>query len=164
MSEEILVSTFTAMRNKLRSIAVHLMPRQDEAEDTLQEAFCRLWSRRDTINSLQEAQALASTTIRNICIDKHRKREIDTVPIDEQHDTQPTDEYENREELLNEVEAIISKELTPIQKEIIERKEYNGESFEEIAISLGMQETAVRMQLSRARKKIRECYQKRSEQ
>ena len=66
--------------------------------------------------------------------------------------------------LLNEVEAIISKELTQIQKEIIERKEYNGESFEEIAISLGMQETAVRMQLSRARKKIRECYQKRSEQ
>lgn len=161
MSEETLVSTFTILRRRLRSIAMHLMPHSDDAEDALQEAFCRLWQRRDTINSIKDAEALAATTLRNISIDQYRKRKIETVPIDEQHDTQEDDD-ESKEELLNEIETIISQELTPLQKDILQRKEYNGESTEEIAISLGMQETAVRMQLSRARKKIRECYQKRN--
>ena len=152
MSEEILVSTFTAMRKRLRSIAAHLIPGSDDADDALQEAFCRLWTKRDTINSIQEATALASTTIRNICIDQHRKRTIETIPIDEQHDRYDESDADNNEELIEKVENIISQELTPLQKDIIERKEYNGESFEDIAKALGMQEAAVRMQLSRARK------------
>ena len=164
MSEETLVSTFTILRRRLRSIATHLMPHGDDAEDALQEAFCRLWQRRDTINSTREAEALAATTLRNICIDSHRKKKIETVPIDEQHDREEDDDSDSREELIEEVESIISQELTALQKEIIERKEYNGETTEEIAKSLGMQEAAVRMQLSRARKKIRECYQKRKQQ
>ena len=164
MSEETLVSTFTILRRRLRSIAMHLMPHGDDADDALQEAFCRLWLRRDTINSTQEAEALAATTLRNISIDRYRKRKIETVPIDEQHDREEDDEGGSREELIEEVESIMSQELTALQKEIIERKEYNGETTEEIAKSLGMQEAAVRMQLSRARKKIRECYQKRKQQ
>ena len=143
---------------------MHLMPHGDDAEDALQEAFCRLWQRRDTINSTQEAEALAATTLRNISIDRYRKRKIETVPIDEQHDREEDDEGGSREELIEEIESIMSQELTALQKEIIERKEYNGETTEEIAKSLGMQEAAVRMQLSRARKKIRECYQKRKQQ
>ena len=143
---------------------MHLMPHGDDAEDALQEAFCRLWQRRDTINSTQEAEALAATTLRNISIDRYRKRKIETVPIDEQHDREEDDEGGSREELIEEIESIMSQELTALQKEIIERKEYNGETTEEIAKSIGMQEAAVRMQLSRARKKIRECYQKRKQQ
>ena len=64
--------------------------------------------------------------------------------------------------MFNEVEAIIEKELTPLQKQILESREYKGEPLESIAERLGMQQTAVRMQLSRARKKIRECYRRRN--
>jgi RNA polymerase sigma-70 factor (ECF subfamily) len=42
-------------------------------------------------------------------------------------------------------------------------KEYEGKKYNEIAGILGMQEAAVRMQLSRARKEIRECYLKQME-
>ena len=38
------------------------------------------------------------------------------------------------------------------------RHDVNDETYGEIAESLGMEEAAVRMQLSRARKKIREVY------
>ena len=103
MSEETLVSTFTILRRRLRSIATHLMPHGDDAEDALQEAFCRLWQRRDTINSTREAEALAATTLRNICIDSHRKKKIETVPIDEQHDREEDDDSDSREELIEEV-------------------------------------------------------------
>lgn len=161
MSEEILVSTFTAMRRKLLQLATHYAADSSEADDALQDTFCRLWPQRDRIESNREAEALTVTTLRNLLIDKHRKRKIKTVSINEEHDTYDDDDN-SKEELFNEVEEIINKELTPQQKDILESKEYRGETLEAIATRLNMQPTAVRMQLSRARKKIRECYRKRS--
>ena len=62
--------------------------------------------------------------------------------------------------MLEEVKTLIESQLTPIQQEILQRRDYNGEEYASIAEDLGMQETAVRMQLSRARKTIRETYRK----
>lgn len=162
MSEEILLSTFTAMRKKLIRIALRYLPHEDEAEDALQDAFLRLWPGRDKIETTEKAEALTTTTLRNLCIDNMRKRKIDTVPIDDEHDTvhEGDDDSPDR---FREVEQIIESELTPLQNEILMAKEYRSETYEDIAARLGMQPTAVRMQLSRTRKKIRECYQKRNE-
>lgn len=161
MSEEILVSTFTAMRRKLIQLAARFSTASSDADDALQETFCRLWPRKDDIKTNKEAEALSITTLKNIIIDQHRKRKIETIRIDEEHDTLD-EESSDREELFNEVEEIIEKELTPLQKQILESREYKGEPLESIAERLGMQQTAVRMQLSRARKKIRECYRRRN--
>ena len=68
---------------------------------------------------------------------------------------------EERVEMIKDVEKIIRTELTPLQQQIIEEREYKGRDIEEIAKRLDMQPTAVRMQLSRARKKIREIYKTR---
>ena len=163
MSEEQLTRTFTAMRRKFLHIATLFLPQKEDAEDALQDAFCRLWSRRDNINSDSEAEALTTTTIRNICIDRLRKQRLDTVPIDEEHDETPDDSHEERETLLQEIDDIIKRELTPQQQKIIAAREYEGKSIEEIADTLNMQPTAVRMQLSRARKRIREIYKQREQ-
>ena len=50
--------------------------------------------------------------------------------------------------------------MTPQQKRILELKDIEGYSIEEIAEMLEANENAIRMNLSRARKKIRECYRK----
>lgn len=159
MSEKILISTFTAMRKKFLRMAMHILPSEDDAADALQEAFLRLWPRRDKIESNAEAEALTTTTLRNICIDNVRKRKIETVPINEEHDSC---EESNSElwERYHEVNKIIEKALTPQQKEVLELKDIQGHSIEEIAKRLSTTESAVRMNLSRARKKIRECYRK----
>ena len=162
MSEEQLVTTFTTLRKKFLHLASRLLPHDEEAEDALQDAFCRLWPRRDRINSSAEAEALTTTTIKNICIDRLRKKELETVPIDNERETIEDKLCElEREELINEVEEIINKALTPTQQLIIKEKEYKDKSIEEIASMLNMQPTAVRMQLSRARKRIREIYKER---
>ena len=162
MSEEQLVSTFTTLRRKFLHLASRLLPHDEEAEDALQDAFCRLWPRRDRINSSAEAEALTTTTIKNICIDRLRKKELETVPIDNERVTIEDKHCElEREELINEIEEIINKALTPTQQLIIKEKEYKDKSIEEIASMLNMQPTAVRMQLSRARKRIREIYKER---
>ena len=163
MSEEQLTRTFTLMRRKFLHIATLFLPQKEDAEDALQDAFVKLWSRRDDIKSDKEAEALTTTTVKNICIDKLRKHKLDTVPIDEEHDDAPEENDEERETLLQEVETIIDKELAPQQQKIIALREYDGKSIEEIASDLNMQPAAVRMQLSRARKKIREIYKLREQ-
>ena len=164
MNEEFLVTTFTEMRKGFLRLASRFLPNEEDASDALQDAFCRLWPKRNQIHSSQEAEALAVTTIRNLCIDQIRKEKMDVVELDADRDSKPSETIEERlakEELFLEVEEIINRQLSPIQRQILREKEYEGKSIEEIADGLQMQPTAVRMQLSRARKTIRECYQKR---
>lgn len=164
MNEEPLIMTFTRLRKGFLRLASRFLPDEEDANDALQDAFCRLWPRRNQIHSSQEAEALAVITIRNLCIDKARKEKIPLMELDAERDAPPTESVEERmerEELFQEVEALIDHHLSPIQRLILRKKEYEGQSIEEIATELEMQQAAVRMQLSRARKIIRECYRKR---
>ena len=103
------------------------------------------------------------TTVRNLGIDAYRHRQTVTLlPIDNERDsacTVPTDRRMEVDEQFRIVEEIIEKHLSATQRTILRLKEYDGESYEEIAAKLGMEQAAVRMQLSRARKTIRKCYQ-----
>lgn len=164
MNEEPLIMTFIKLRKGFLRLASRILPNEEDANDALQDAFCKLWTRRDQIHSSQEAEALAVTTIRNLCIDQVRKEKMQVVELDAERDSKPTETIEERiekEELFLEVEEMINRQLSPVQQLILRKKEYEEESIEEIAKELNMQQAAVRMQLSRARKTIRECYRKR---
>ena len=127
----------------------------EAADDALQDAFVRLWGRYQ-VRSEKEAEALLTRTVRNVTIDQLRKRK--TVPL---VGDLPEEREENREALFRRVEGMVDTELTDLQRLIIRRHEYEGVTLEKIAEELGMQPPAVRMQLSRARKTIREQYRKR---
>ena len=161
MNEEPLIVTFTKLRKGFLRLASRFLPNEEDASDALQDAFCRLWPKRGQIHSSQEAEALAVTTIRNLCIDQVRKEKVPLMELDAERDSIPTETIEDRierQELFREVEELIDRQLSPLQRLILRKKEYEEESIEEIAEALDMQQTAVRMQLSRARKIIRECY------
>ena len=161
MSDKTLTTVFTKLRKKFLNMAMTILPDEEDAADALQDAFCKLWPRRDTINDEAKAEALTGVTIRNICIDRTRKRELPTVPLNEEHDNIDSETtYKEREERYNTVKAIIDNQLTELQRRIIELKEIEGIEIEEIAKRYNMTESAVRMNLSRARNKIRECYRK----
>ena len=167
MSKETLTSTFTELRKNFLRLAMRLLPNKEDADDALQEAFFRLWRHADQIGSREEAEALTVVTVKNLCIDTLRKRNnIPTVELDENRDESvcdQTDESIEREERFRTLERIIELRLTPLQQQILRMKEYEGKKYNEIADILGMQEPAVRMQLSRARKEIRDCYLKQME-
>ena len=164
MNEEPLITTFTQLRKGFLKLASRFLPNEEDASDALQDAFCKLWLRRHQIHSSEEAKALAITTIRHLCIDQVRKEKIPLMELDVERDSNLTETIEEnieRKELFQEVEKLIEYQLSPIQRMILRKKEYEEESIDEIAKELNMQQAAVRMQLSRARKIIRECYRNR---
>ena len=67
-----------------------------------------------------------------------------------------TPDAEDKEMAYDELRRKIDSELTSTQKYILEEKEYGGRTLEDIARELKMEPAAVRMQLSRARKKLRD--------
>lgn len=160
-----LTGVFMRLRLRLRSMATRLTGSEEEAEDALQDAFVRLWGRPLPDSEAQTA-ALLTTTVKNLSIDSlRRKNSAPLLPIDEQRDADPEfadDEGSQEEELFKEVQAIIHQKLTPMQQRILELRDYEGRSYDEIATMLQMQPAAVRMQLSRARKTVREVWNSRN--
>ena len=65
-------------------------------------------------------------------------------------------DLEEKERAYDELKRMIDNELTQTQKYILEEKEYGGRTLEDIARELQMEPAAVRMQLSRARKKLKD--------
>ncbi len=149
MKEDFLTEAFVSMKDRWK------------AEDALQEAFCRLWGRKYKVSSLKEAIGLLARTGRNIEIDEFRKSRgrktvgLDKVGMEDDPSAAMALEWEA---LFRKVEASLDRDITLLQKKIIQLHEYEGLSFEEIAKELGMQPAAVRMQASRARKLLRDKF------
>ena len=152
MAQDFLTDAFIRLRQKLRVISGRVIADSEGAEDVLQDSFVRLWRKQYPLQSEKEAEALLTRTVRNLSLnEKRRKRgvSLETDVADESPD------WEEREMAYEELKRRIDHELTPTQKYILEEKEYGGRTLEDIARDLKMEPAAVRMQLSRARKKLK---------
>lgn len=163
MSKDILTTVFTSLRKNFLKQAQRILESEEDAEDVVQDAFCKLWRSDYTLKTTNEAEALARTTIRNLSLDELRKQEVrPQFSLDTERDTvlqrSALEEIEIRERF-EQVETIIEAELSPSERRVMHLKEYEGHSFEEIAEMMNLTEAAVRMKLSRARKRIRTVYQ-----
>lgn len=133
-------------------------------EDALGEAFCRLWCAGYEPATAEEGERLLYTAAHRRQISLWRsERRHPSVPLADVHIAEQPPEYDIDDTLLR-INNLVRSELTPIQQDILTRHDMGGEPYSEIAKSLGMQEAAVRMQLSRARRKIRDIYRMRNEE
>ncbi len=147
MIEDFLTEAFLALRGRGKS------------EDVLQDAFCKLWGGKYKIGSVKEAIGLLSRTSRNIEIDEYRKASgRQTVSLDGRQVEDESGDAMEKELLFRKVEESVESELSELQRLIVRKHEYEGQSFERIAKDLGMRQTAVRMHISRARKILRDKF------
>jgi len=148
------------LRNKLFFIARRMLEEEQDAEDAVQETFLKLWNMRDTLDRYESVAALATTVTKNLCIDKLRTRDRQVSVDDELNRRAGTDnpylqlERKNTEDVLK---AIIER-LPALQQAIIKMKDVEEYELDEIASITGTSVEAVRVNLSRARKRVRETY------
>ena len=147
-----LTSSFLGLRDKLHHIALKYLGSDEDAKDALQDTWLKLRSKGEVETTIEARNKLV-TVLRNVCIDHLRKaREI---PIDVTVDIQA---YRMDEEDIENLEQLLQEGLTPLQKEIFNLVTHEGFDYDEIAKQLSMSVEAVRMNMSRTRKKIRENY------
>lgn len=73
MEDNILTKTFQQLRLQLRRMAGSILGDDNEAEDALHDAFCRLWTSYKDINSETDARRLSYTLVYNTSIDSLRR-------------------------------------------------------------------------------------------
>ena len=154
MEIDLLTSSFLGLRDKLHHIALKYLGSDEDAKDALQDTWLKLRSKGEVETTIEARNKLV-TVLRNVCIDHLRKaREI---PIDTTVDIQA---YRMDEEDIGNLEQLLQEGLTPLQKEIFNLVTHEGFDYNEIAKQLSMSVEAVRMNMSRTRKKIRENYKR----
>ena len=150
------------LKDKLYRLANRLLQNIPEAEDTVQEVFLRLWARREKLEQYRSIEAFAMTITKNLCLDKlkSKKNKTDELTIRNQgmNNLTPYKSIELSESVKN-VQRIINT-LPEQQRMIVQLRDVEGYEFEEISEILQLSINTIRVNLSRARKKIRSSYLK----
>ena len=154
MKTDNLTSSFLALRDKLHRSALGFLKNDEDARDALQDTFFNLW-RDGGAETETEARNKLFAVLRNICIDRLRKPK--TYPLDET-DTDSLEIKAFSFEDMDKYESLLTSGLTDIQRHIYSLVTHDGMEYDAIAETLGMSVEAVRMNMSRARKKIRDNY------
>ena len=157
-----ITSAFTALREQMLSLAERITGNRDDAADAVQDAFVKLWQQRGRFESAHHAQGAGMMTVRTTSIDMARRNSHrSVVPVEQAVET--VDEVTDNESSLayQQVRKIIDNDLSRNQQMIIDMREMQGMEFEDIASRMNMTAANVRVELSRARTRVREIYQAR---
>jgi RNA polymerase sigma factor (sigma-70 family) len=146
------------LKNKLYRFSKRILDDPEEAKDIVQEVFIKLWKKGDELKEYRSIEAFAMVTTRNLCLDKLKAKKYPSENIDKLRNEVESTGYEEKHDLSDMVQKIhhIIKTLPELQRTVIQLRDIEGYDFDEISGILAMNENAVRVNLSRARKKIRE--------
>ncbi len=152
------------LSHKLYGYAFRILRNQEEAEDAVQEVFLKLWKLKEKLGEYNSIDALATTMVKNHCIDQVRKGKNIFNNEGSSHlyvsspSPSPDQEMENRES--DEIIHRIINNLPDIYKTVIQLRDIDGFSYEEIAEKTAQTVNNLRVILSRARKQIRDEFNK----
>jgi RNA polymerase sigma factor (sigma-70 family) len=158
MNQNEFVQLITPFKDKVFRLAKRLLVSTEEAEDATQEVLVKLWNKNESLSDYVSVEALAMTMTKNHCLDQLKAKRSSNLRIVHNNYTDREPSLQQKVEdndSLNWVAKIID-QLPEQQRIIIQLREVEQYEFEEIAKLLEMNETAIRVALSRARKTIRE--------
>lgn len=132
-------------------LAVSLLHEEDEARDTVQEVFLKLWEGNVRID---HPEAFIVRAVRNACLNRIsmldtrgriRRRIMLETPADD-------DGTDRRNEAIR---SAVNRQLSPREREVVERIYTEGMSYKEAAESLGVSVAAINKNVVSALKKLR---------
>ncbi len=149
---------------KLYTHAYRILRDKGGSEDAVQEVFVKLWKMNSRLDEYESVEALAVTMVKNYCIDQIRKQKFvepgENGAFSLYHDSEPSpqEKLENKE--TSAIMHLIINDLPEMYREIIQLRDIEELSYEEIADKTGQNINTLRVNLSRARKSVRDEYKK----
>lgn len=152
-------STVIPLREKLEITARSMLKDESDAQDAVQEAFLRLWKIRAKLDNHPNVGGFAMQTTKNICIDRLRaeKNNLSLENVSIAENTLTPYVYTEQQDSASLIRRIIDT-LPETQKRIMMMRDVEEYELSEIAEIMGAEESTVRVNLSRARKAVRDKY------
>lgn len=162
------------LKNIIFRTALRIVLNREEAEDIVQDTLIKLWEKRDELENVQNLEAFALTSARNLALDRKEKKSNQTLSLDEEPHHDPDESSTQvpffpmkaeegseadssliREETHHFVADIIN-DLPEKQRTIIQLRDIEGKNYKEISELLSISESDVKVTLFRARNMMRE--------
>lgn len=158
MTQKEFLNQVMPFKDKVYRLAKRLLVSTDEAEDATQELFVKLWKKKEEIVSLKSVEAYAMTLTKNYCLDRLKSKQAGNLKLVHSNYIEKDTSLDKRVELENSVHIVkrLMNQLPEQQRIIIQLRDVEEYEYDEICEILNMNQTAVRVALSRARKTIRE--------
>ncbi|WP_353089135.1 sigma-70 family RNA polymerase sigma factor [Flavobacterium sp.] len=158
MQQHEFVAIITPFKDKVFRLAKRLLVSTEEAEDATQEVMVKLWTKQNTLEELKSVEAMAMTMTKNYCLDQLKSKRAGNLQLvhSNYHDRQAGLQQQLEDSDSLQWVAKVMQELPEQQRMILQMREVEDYDYAEIAAILEMNETAVRVALSRARKTLRE--------
>ena len=145
------------LADRFYRVAYYLLESEEDAEDAVQELYLKLWAARSGLSGVQNPSAYGISMLKNICIDRIRKRMVrkaeplDKVPHPEDaHTESRTDIKDTLRYLLQEMEKLPDK-----QRVVLRMRAVEGLEYEDIARKTGLSEVYIRVLVTMARKTLK---------
>ncbi len=145
------------LKNKLFRLARYLTGQREEAEDVVQEVYLKVWDMRHQLEKYKSVEGLLVTMTRNRSLDRLRRNKNKTLSLKPEIIRRSSDDLQQQTEMSDLVQKVkkMMADLPEQQHTIMHLRDVEGCGFEEIAEITGFDSNYIRVNLSRARKKIR---------
>ncbi len=158
MTTEAFKSELLPKKDKLFRLAIFLLKNREEAEDTVQEVYLKLWDMKERLGKYNNLEAVMMTMTRNRCLDKLKTKREKFGSLNEGVNHQPYTspmEHSIQHDMVMQVKTLMER-LPEQQKTILHLRDVEGYEYNEIREVTGFDLNYIRVNLSRARKSIRE--------
>lgn len=147
------------LSRKMMRFAERFLNNSDEAKDVVQDVFLKLWQKKDEFHKIENTEAFAMRMVHNRCLDIIRKQRIYTINNKmekalENKECGDVDKFE-WSDVAGQIKTLIM-QLPEQQQTVILLHDIENYEYSEIAEITGMNENALRVNLSRARKKVKD--------
>jgi RNA polymerase sigma-70 factor (ECF subfamily) len=147
------------LSDKLFRLALRITMVREDAEDMVQEALLRVWRTMQQGDEIDNVEAFAVTTCRNLCLDLIERQQHHDITFDPaQHESlssDPTpDEQMEADEKYESISRLIN-QLPEKQKTAIQLRDIEGHSYRDIAQIMNISESDVKVNIHRARQTIK---------
>lgn len=149
------------LKDKLFRLALQIVFDRAEAEDVVQETLIRVWNKRDEWTQFGSIEAYCLTVARNLAIDRSEKKDAQTVQLTLELEQTPDASSPYDRLVTKDRMALVHRligELPEKQRQIMLLRDVEGKSYKEIAAALNLTEEQVKVNLFRARQKVKQRF------
>ena len=150
---------YYSLHPKLYRVAFAILKNAEDAEDILQDVYCKLWDDRDKLVDIQKPEAYCVTLIKNLCMDFFRSSKATLYEQNIEDYDLPDKSPDAETELVHKEKVEIIKSLLlhlpEKQQRVLDLRAFAGCSPEEIEKITGESSENVRVLLSRARNTLK---------